>query len=93
MSGKNVWTTYQEQDITALTAMAEGYKAYISEGKTERECAQLTVEMAKEHGYISLEEAGMCKSRKSRGGEKGIRKAGRKDRKRRGTEAGRQSIR
>ncbi len=41
MSGKNVWTTYQEQDITALTAMAEGYKAYISEGKTERECVNL----------------------------------------------------
>jgi aspartyl aminopeptidase len=56
MSGKNVWTTYQEQDITALTAMAEGYKAYISEGKTERECVNLARAEAENRGFVRLEE-------------------------------------
>ena len=56
MSGKNVWTTYQEQDITALTAMAEGYKAYISEGKTERECVNLARAEAEKRGFVRLEE-------------------------------------
>ena len=57
MERKNAWNTYDENAMKELEQVTEQYRRFISEGKTERECAQLTVEMAKEHGYISLEEA------------------------------------
>ena len=37
--------------------MTEEYKSFLSNGKTERECAALAVRMARKSGYISLEEA------------------------------------
>ena len=57
MERKNAWNTYDENAMKELEQVTEQYRRFISEGKTERECAQLTVEMAKEHGYIFLEEA------------------------------------
>ena len=57
MERKNAWDTYDENALKELGQVTEHYRRFISEGKTERECAQLTIEMAKEHGYISLEEA------------------------------------
>ena len=43
--------------------MAEEYKRFLSEAKTERECAVLAVKMAEEKGYRSLEE--LCRSGQS----------------------------
>lgn len=60
MERKNAWNTYDEEQLLKLEEVAGRYKEYISKGKTERECAALTVEMAKKAGYISLEEAVSC---------------------------------
>lgn len=57
MERKNAWTTYDEAELAKLEAVAEGYKRFISEGKTERECAALTIRMAEEAGYRPLSEA------------------------------------
>ncbi|MBR9946487.1 aminopeptidase [Clostridiaceae bacterium Marseille-Q4145] len=69
MERKNAWNTYDEKALEELGQVTEQYRRFISEGKTERECAQLTVEMAKEHGYISLEEA-VASGRQLKAGDK-----------------------
>ncbi|MCD8197022.1 MAG: aminopeptidase [Lachnospiraceae bacterium] len=56
MERKNAWNTYDEEEYGKLYDIAEQYRQFISRGKTERECAGLTVEMAKAAGYRSLEE-------------------------------------
>ena len=69
MERKNAWNTYDENAMKELEQVTEQYRRFISEGKTERECAQLTVAMAKEHGYISLEEA-VASGRQLKAGDK-----------------------
>ncbi len=56
MERKNVWTTYGETESKELHEISEKYKACLDKGKTERECVDLTVEMARAAGYKSLEE-------------------------------------
>lgn len=60
MERKNAWDTYGEAELQELARVTEQYRTFISEGKTERECAALTVDMARKAGYISLEEARQC---------------------------------
>ena len=55
MERKNVWTTYGETELKELHAIGEKYKECLDKGKTERECVNLTVEMAEAAGYQSLE--------------------------------------
>lgn len=57
MERKNAWNGYDEKELARLGAVTEEYKRFLSEGKTERECAALAVKMAKERGYRSIEEA------------------------------------
>lgn len=57
MERKNAWNTYDAGELEKLQRVAEEYKNFISRGKTERECVELTVDMARKAGYISLEEA------------------------------------
>lgn len=57
MERKNVWEQYEEEEITRVLKLAERYREFISEGKTERECVKLAVRMAEEKGYQRLEDA------------------------------------
>lgn len=57
MERKNAWNTYGEEELLELEKVTARYKQFISQGKTERECAAATVAMAKEAGYRSLEDA------------------------------------
>ncbi len=57
MERESAWKNYTEQDIESLERLAEGYKAFISQNKTERECCQTAIRMAEEADYISLEKA------------------------------------
>ena len=56
MERKNIWTTYGEAELKELNEVNEKYKDCLDKGKTERECVNLTVKMAKKAGYRSLEE-------------------------------------
>lgn len=56
MEQKNAWTTYEGNDLVKLTALAEDYKDFLSNGKTERECVTQSIQMAQEAGYVDLEE-------------------------------------
>ena len=57
MEQKNAWLSYTDADVTAVEDLATRYTAFISENKTERECAATAVAMAREAGYVSIEEA------------------------------------
>ena len=58
MERKNAWEKYpQGEKRDALMAFAEEYRKFISECKTERECATYVYDLAKEAGFIDLDEA------------------------------------
>lgn len=54
MIHENAWTTYSADDHKKLEALSADYIDFLNNGKTERECAQLIVEMAKKKGYRDL---------------------------------------
>ena len=51
------WSEYTEEQTAELEAFCTKYRAFISENKTERECAAAAIELAEKEGYISLESA------------------------------------
>ena len=51
----NAWTVYSDEQLSELEKLNKEYMDFLSRGKTERECARLTVEMAKAAGYRNLE--------------------------------------
>lgn len=57
MGKGNLWTTYSEAELKELHEINERYKECLDKGKTERECVDLTIEMAKEAGYRDIKEA------------------------------------
>ena len=57
MERGSAWKGYTEADIEALNGLAEGYKAFITANKTERECCTAAAAAAEAAGYLSLEEA------------------------------------
>ena len=51
------WKKYDEAELGRLNALAADYIEFISENKTERECAAAAIALAEEAGYCSLDEA------------------------------------
>ena len=54
MLHENAWTYYDEKDLKAVEKLSSDYIDFLSEGKTERECTELLVAMAKAKGYKDL---------------------------------------
>lgn len=59
---KNAWLKYDESQRQELFALNEGYKEFISNCKTERECALEVIRMAEEEGFNDLTQASSLKS-------------------------------
>lgn len=57
MERESAWKKYDENDLTALEALASDYIDFISANKTERECAAAAIAAAEEAGYDSLADA------------------------------------
>jgi aspartyl aminopeptidase len=57
METKSAWEKYTDAQMAQLTELADAYKAFISQNKTERECVSAAVDEARAAGYISLDEA------------------------------------
>ena len=56
MERKNAWEKYpigEKRD--AVMDFAEGYRKFISECKTERECVTYTIDMAEKAGFVNLD--------------------------------------
>ena len=56
MERANAWKTYDEKTKTAVFDFAEDYRQFISKAKTERECVEESVKLAKAAGYEDLNE-------------------------------------
>lgn len=52
----NVWTTYDEADLKSVDSLSADYIDFLNNGKTERECTALIVEMAERNGYRNLDD-------------------------------------
>ena len=57
MVRENAWKHYDEAALAQLEAISKKYRKYLDNGKTERECAAETIEIAKQAGYIDLNDA------------------------------------
>lgn len=53
---ENVWNTYTDEDIEVMDALVQGYKYFLDNGKTERECVRQMISTARSCGYISMED-------------------------------------
>ena len=69
MERKNVWTTYSEKELEELEQLNDEYKEFLNRGKTERECAAVTIEMVKAAGYKDLADI-IQKDKKLKAGDK-----------------------
>lgn len=56
MERPNAWKSYGEKQLQELEALCAEYRQFLDKGKTERECAVLTVEMAEAAGYKNLDD-------------------------------------
>lgn len=56
MDRKNIWTSYSREQKEELKEINDKYKHCLDAGKTERECVELSVNMARKAGYRELEE-------------------------------------
>lgn len=56
MKQKNAWLKYDDHGILEVFEFSEGYKKFISDCKTERECVHDIVRQAKDAGYMDLKE-------------------------------------
>lgn len=53
---KNAWNKYNDKEIQDIFAFCEGYKSFMSNCKTERECVKEVIKLAKAEGYRDIEE-------------------------------------
>ena len=63
------WKKYDEADLEALEQLTAEYIDFISDNKTERECAAAAIALAEERGYRPLDEA-VREGRALRAGDK-----------------------
>lgn len=56
MKRKTTWESYDEATLKEVFEFSEGYKEFISDCKTERECVKKIIKEAKKAGYRDLNE-------------------------------------
>lgn len=63
------WDKYSEEELKKVFTLSENYRNFMSNFKTERECASEFVRLAKENGYKDLKEI-IKKDKKLKAGDK-----------------------
>ena len=56
MEQVSAWNKYSEEEIKKVFEYADGYKAFLSENKTERECVDFFAKEAAKAGYENLDD-------------------------------------
>lgn len=56
MYNENAWKKYNEKEMKEAMEFSEGYKDFLTRGKTERACVALSLDMAKKKGFRDLDE-------------------------------------
>lgn len=57
MERKVAWNERSQEDLAAMEQLAEEYRQFISQNKTERECTQAAIALAEAAGYKPLTQA------------------------------------
>ncbi len=57
MERRNAWKTYTKAEKKALEKLAVAYRAFLDNGKPERECVPTTIELAEKNGFMNLKDA------------------------------------
>lgn len=57
MYSKNIWKNANDEKVQSIMEFCEGYKDYITKGKTERLCVNEALVLAKKAGYKDLKDA------------------------------------
>jgi len=57
MERPNAWKTYKAKEMKKVESLGKEYKAFLDQGKTERECVREIVESLEKAGYTDLERA------------------------------------
>ena len=55
MEHKNVWEKYDKKQLKAVNELADAYRNFLDNGKTERECIDQIVNRIEKEGYVALE--------------------------------------
>ena len=61
MYAKNAWEKYDDKQIQKIMDFNEGYKKFITNGKTERLCVKEVVTKAIDAGYKNLDDVDILK--------------------------------
>ncbi len=69
MERQSAWKKYTPEQLDELEGLAERYRSFISENKTERECVASCVKLAEAAGYKNLEQL-IAKGKKLKCGDK-----------------------
>jgi len=70
MERKNAWSKYtSEKESKKVFDFAEGYRQFLSQCKTERECVSFFIKIAEKTGYKNLEEV-VASGKKLKAGDK-----------------------
>ncbi|MCR5296001.1 MAG: aminopeptidase, partial [Clostridiales bacterium] len=57
MERPNAWKAYKKTELKKVEQLAEDYRRFLDNGKTERECARQAIDALEKAGYICLDEA------------------------------------
>lgn len=55
METKNIWENYSKKQLQELEIFCKDYRDFLDNGKTERECVNIIVNLAEQNGYVELE--------------------------------------
>ncbi len=55
MENKNIWETYDAEQLAEMERFTEQYRQFLDEGKTERECIDSIVNRIEKEGYRELD--------------------------------------
>lgn len=69
MERTNTWNTYNKKDLKKLEEIAKGYRDFLDNGKTERECVSSIIHLAEKAGYQPLSQL-LSKRNKLKAGDK-----------------------
>ena len=69
MERKNVWKEYDAQALDRLEAFARDYRAFLDNGKTERECTAICCAEAEKRGFLNLDKC-VVENRQLKAGDK-----------------------
>lgn len=69
MERKNIWETYNSEQLDEIESISDRYKYCLNLGKTERECVDVAIQLAESSGYRNIKEV-LCSGECLKPGDK-----------------------